>query len=307
MDLQPSEDQRLLLDAVRKLIARLEPDAYDGRRALYSSGHDAALAESGLLDTAGIEEYGPLPAAMLVEEIAKAPIILEVGASAMLRPQLFPGWPRPVAVLADDPKAAARFLPVAKSVLFLDGGEARIARLGDGDVEELPAFFTYPVGRLRDADACLARAEPLGDGAAARRLLRIAVAAEIAGALRGALDTVVEHVKSRYQFGRPLGSFQATQHRLASAASTIAAIRLLTLRAAALGTETDALTALGHAQENATAIVYDLHQFMGAMGLTLEHPLHRWSYRLKLLLSDLGGATAQFRALGAEVWEAGTA
>jgi hypothetical protein len=35
----------------------------------------------------------------------------------------------------------------------------------------------------------------------------------------------------------------------------------------------------------------------GAMGMTLEHPLHLWTYRLKLLLADLGGRGAQARAV----------
>ena len=42
---------------------------------------------------------------------------------------------------------------------------------------------------------------------------------------------------------------------------------------------------------------------MGAMGLTLEHPLHRWTYRVKLLRSDLGGAEMQFRAVADAAWD----
>jgi hypothetical protein len=33
------------------------------------------------------------------------------------------------------------------------------------------------------------------------------------------------------------------------------------------------------------------------MGITLEHPLHLWSYRLKRLTSELGGQTAQAQAI----------
>jgi hypothetical protein len=35
---------------------------------------------------------------------------------------------------------------------------------------------------------------------------------------------------------------------------------------------------------------------LGAMGMTLEHPLHLWTYRLKALLSELGGRGAQAQA-----------
>ncbi len=52
-----------------------------------------------------------------------------------------------------------------------------------------------------------------------------------------------------------------------------------------------------HAQESATRVVYDLHQFMGAMGMTLEFPLHLWTYRLKALLSELNGRGGQAQAV----------
>jgi hypothetical protein len=40
---------------------------------------------------------------------------------------------------------------------------------------------------------------------------------------------------------------------------------------------------------------------LGAMGMTLEHPLHLWTYRLKALLSDLGGRGEQAHAV-ADNW-----
>jgi alkylation response protein AidB-like acyl-CoA dehydrogenase len=101
---------------------------------------------------------------------------------------------------------------------------------------------------------------------------------------------VLEHVRERAQFGRPLGSFQGIQHRLAEDAVWIEGAQLLTLRAADSRDPADAALALGHLQSHATRIGYDLHQFMGAMGLTLEHPLHRWTYRARALRAEMGGA-----------------
>jgi hypothetical protein len=40
------------------------------------------------------------------------------------------------------------------------------------------------------------------------------------------------------------------------------------------------------------------------MGLTLEFPLHFWTYRLRALAGELGGASAQARATAAAVWGA---
>jgi alkylation response protein AidB-like acyl-CoA dehydrogenase len=69
------------------------------------------------------------------------------------------------------------------------------------------------------------------------------------------------------------------------------------LKAASTEDEGDAALAALHAQESATRIVYDLHQMLGAMGMTLEHPLHLWTYRIKALLSELGGRGGQAAAV----------
>ena len=62
----------------------------------------------------------------------------------------------------------------------------------------------------------------------------------------------------------------------------------------------DAALAASHAQESATRVAYDLHQMFGAMGMTLEHPLHLWTYRMKALLSELGGRGGQACAVAEE-------
>jgi len=77
-------------------------------------------------------------------------------------------------------------------------------------------------------------------------------------------------------------------------------VRWLMLKAAATGDAGDAALAALHAQDSATRIVYDLHQMLGAMGMTLEHPLHLWTYRIKALLSELGGRGGQARAVAGD-------
>jgi len=52
-----------------------------------------------------------------------------------------------------------------------------------------------------------------------------------------------------------------------------------------------------HAQESATRVIYDVHQMLAAMGMTLEHSLHLWTYRLKALLSEQGGRGGQALAV----------
>ena len=131
---------------------------------------------------------------------------------------------------------------------------------------------------------------------------RVALAAEAAGLLAAALDSTVAHVTDRQQFGRPLATFQALRHRLAEAQVRANGVRWLALKAAATLDPADAALAALHAQESARATVYDFHQFFGAMGVTLEHPLHLWTYRLKALISDLGGRGGQALAAADALW-----
>jgi hypothetical protein len=305
LNFQPTDVQVALLDALAKLLAQTKTEAVDGHRSFFSQGLDAALENSGLMDAAGMEEFGAIAGAMLVDEVCRLPAIAEVGASSLIRPLVCPEWPRPLAVIVGAIDRPTRFLREARSVLFIAESEARISRLRPGDAVAAAEFFAYPMARLTDPKACHARSEPVGELPEIRRLLQIAIACEIAGSLQGAHDCVTEHVKNRRQFGKSLGSFQTVQHRLAGGATRIVASRHLARRAADLGRPEDALLALGYAQDCATGILYDLHQFMGAMGLTLEHPLYRWSYRVKLLLSELGGSSRQLRELAAAVWNGG--
>jgi alkylation response protein AidB-like acyl-CoA dehydrogenase len=169
-------------------------------------------------------------------------------------------------------------------------------------VEPVETIFAYPYGRLTSTSGL--EQEVIGDVQALRRRWRIAIAAEAAGCMAAALAVVVDHVKTRHAFGRPLGSLQAIQHRLAMAGEVVESTRWLAFRAAWSDSETDAAVAATYAQSHMAQITYDLHQFSGAMGLTLEFPLHFWTYRLRALAGELGGASVQARALAAAAWPA---
>ena len=131
---------------------------------------------------------------------------------------------------------------------------------------------------------------------------RVALAAEAAGLLAAALQSTCTYVTDRQQFGRPLATFQALRHRLSEIQVRTNGVYWLAMKAAGTLDAGDAALAALHAQESARASVYDFHQFMGAMGLTLEHPLHLWTYRLKALIGELGGRGAQAIAAADSIW-----
>jgi hypothetical protein len=290
MDFNLNADQSAVLAAIDKLAQRFEakPTDFHGF-ALTDAVLERELEENQYFDIAGIPELGPVCAALAVERLARLPYTAEVALSMLVRPQLPGEWPRPLALVEQG--RPGRFVAGAGTILLLDGEELRILRPPAGAGEPLESLYAYPMGRLASG----ATAAPLAGAEAAnlRKWLRIALAAEVSGLLQGAVASAVEHLNVRKQFGRPLGTFQALRHRMAECAVLAGGVRWLALKAAWSGDDGDAALAALHAQDSATRVIYDVHQMLAAMGMTLEHPLHLWTYRLKALLSELGGRGGQ--------------
>jgi len=305
MNFEYTADQRALLDALERIAARHEaPQALGTTAFVPAPGLEADLEGAGLLDAAAVEELGAVAAVAVIMRLARLPQGMELVARTLLGPLHLSALTRwPCAVLWEGRGHAARFLPGARAVLCVRGGVVEAASVQADDVQPLDSPFGYPSGRLR-APELLPWQALHADAQVLRTTWRIGLAAELAGCLAAALDAVVQHVRDRRQFGRPLGSFQAVQHRLAEGAVCVEAMRWLALQAAHRGSAADAAAAAGYAQQAATPLIYDLHQFMGAMGLTLEHPLHRWTTRAKMLRADLGGHAVQYQALADATWGA---
>lgn len=303
MYFEPNEDMTALLSGLEQIAlgegTEWEPSG-DWRRQVWSHTLDRTLDENGYYDAGAEESLGAIAAAAMIWRLSRLSVNIEAAASAMLRPALGEDLPRPIAVMTDRRGGAVRFLPMAKAVLRIDDHGVHAALLSDGDVRELPTINAYPMGEIVNDALEWCRLD--ADAGRIRDLWRIAVAAELAGAMRGGLDAVIAHVKDREQFGRPLGAFQGVQHRLAMASARLEPAYWLTLKAAQELDSADAAIALGYTASISTQIVYDLHQFMGAMGLTLEHPLHRWTYRLRHLRSELGGASTNLQLAADRLW-----
>jgi len=295
MDLTLTADQRDLATALESLAAPFKERPIDHRGfALGADGLDQQLAAAEFFDLAQTPGLGPVAAALSVERLARLPYSAEVALSMLVRPHL-PGNPLPRPLALVEQGRPGRFVAHAKTLLIADGERLGIAAVTPADVGPLDTIFAYPMGKLtRAVDTSWLSA---GDAAEARKWLRVALAAEASGLMQAAIDSTVEHLSARKQFGRPLGTFQALRHRMAECAVLAGGVKLLTVKAASTAADGDAALAAFHAQESATRIVYDLHQMLGAMGMTLEHPLHLWTYRLKVLLSELGGRGAQAHAV----------
>jgi hypothetical protein len=296
MDLRLTSDQTALLTAIDGLSARFQEMPVDFRGfALVNDELAQQLTDGEFFDIATTPGLGPVGAALAVERLARLPYTAEVALSMLVRPHVLGGrLPRPFALVEHG--RPGRFVASAKTLLVPDGGMFGVALARPDAVQTVESIYAYPMAKVvRELET-----KPLSaqEASEVRTWLRVAIAAEAAGLIQGAIDSTVAHLSVRKQFGRPLGTFQALRHRLAECAVLAGGVKWLALKAASTGDAGDAALAAFHAQDSATRVGYDLHQMLGAMGMTLEHPLHLWTYRLKAVLSELGGRGGQANAVG---------
>jgi alkylation response protein AidB-like acyl-CoA dehydrogenase len=300
MDFDLSEDQHLLMTAVEGLLESYAalptgPHGY----ALYSDELQGELGDSGFLGIASEKGFGPLEAALLVEAVAASPNGVEVAASALVGP-LLDRCAGPVAIAWGSGRPV-RYLEEARTLCVIEGDSVVVGTPSADDIRPVRNVAAYPMAVLGSMPAN-AKALDAATAAAVRRRAVLGIAVEAAGLMRAALETTVQFVKDRQQFGQPLGHFQAIQHRLAECAQMVRAARSLALRAAYLDDDRNAAIACLYAQEAMRKVIYDCHQFSGAMGLTLEFPLHLWTFRLKVLQGEAGGRAAQGLLAARTVW-----
>jgi len=299
MDFRLTSDQQSLVEAIDRLATRFQHKATEFHGfALVGHELERELEEGGYFEIAQVPELGALTAAMAVDRLARVPFTAEIALSMLVRPHLASELPRPFAVAENG--RPGRFVAAAQTVIVIEGERIGIAQPAPDAVEAVESLFAYPMGRLKGkVDVELLSAS---EAATIRKWLRVAIAAEVSGLLQASIAATVEHLTLRKQFGRPLGTFQALRHRMAECAVLAGGVRWLALKAAGTGDDGDAALAASHAQESATRVVYEVHQMFGAMGMTLEHPLHLWTYRLKALLSELGGRGGQASAVAKYVF-----
>jgi alkylation response protein AidB-like acyl-CoA dehydrogenase len=133
--------------------------------------------------------------------------------------------------------------------------------------EPLPTMDeSRPLGRLSD---------PIGE--VPMDIACTALAAEQVGAMTRALEITVEYAKTRVQFGRPIGSFQALQHRMADLHVLVETSRSVYL--AAVAGATDPVVAKVHCSEAFQQVAAEMIQIHGGIGITWEHDAHRYFKR----------------------------
>jgi len=262
------------------------------------------LAELGWLGVSVAEDEGGIglgfvEEAILLEELGYAlypgPYLATVGFAL---PSLGPD--ERAAVASGETKWSAEirgFVPWLSSVdkvVDMDGNAQ------DARGEELPTVDpSRPLGRLERTNGA-----PL-PGARDVAHARAAMAAEAVGIAQRALELGIEHAKTREQFGKPIGVYQAVSHQLADTYTDVELARSLAYWAAWCVAEDDeqaaiaAAAAKAFATEAAVAACERSIQVLAGIGFTWEHPLHRL-YKRALWLEGLGTRPSELRAEVAE-------
>jgi hypothetical protein len=304
MDYELSPSQSELMSGLDSLLARYRDKRLGETYFEFDADLARELRESGFLSVSREEGYGPLEAALVVAEVAQLAQAIEIGTSALVAPRLGLEGDGCYAVI---PYAsihkAIRFLPIAHTLLIEHDDLAYVLPVDPANVASVKSVLAYPYGRLGTVPqiGTLRDLGP-GSGRTLRQWRRVALAIEAWGAAQSALTHTVAYVKERQVFGRTLGSFQAVQHRLALCAEQLCGARWLALKAAWSGEAGDAALAATHIQAAIPQLAWDFHQFNGAQSWPLANPLHFWTFRLRALQGEMGGADQQALAVAEAFW-----
>jgi len=126
-------------------------------------------------------------------------------------------------------------------------------------------------------------------------LAAVALAAEQVGGAQRCLDTAVEYAKTRIQFGRPIGSFQAIKHKCADMLLEVESSKSAAYYAGwAAAEDSDELPVVASLAKSYCSEAYfhaaaENIQIHGGIGFTWEHPAHLYFKRAKsseLLFGD---------------------
>lgn len=316
MDFSFTDEQQELRSQARSYLAERFPPERVAELADSEAGWDPSswdeLAELGWLGVSVPEEHGGaglgfVEEALLLEELGRAlypgPYFSTV---ALALPLL--GEEDTAEVVAGKVRWSASLdgslvpdLAIVDRVAVVENGDARAVEARGEPLDTTDA--TRRLGRLEAQDG-----EPLpGDVARLRPRVLAAAAVEALGIGERVLEFGIEHAKTREQFGKPIGTYQAVSHRLADSYVDTQLARSLAYWAAWCVAVDDpqapvaAAAAKAYAADAAVAACERTIQVLGGIGFTWEHALHRYYKRALQLQSFAGFGSAHRSAVAASL------
>lgn len=314
-----SPDQMLSRDALRELL-REYCSALQLRAAFASEdgrvpGLWGKLSELGVVGALAPETAGGLglsfeDLAILLEETGRAAVpdlVVETAAVAVPLLAALRGEPRADRLLEDVLAGRSAVAISFESRAVGARGAAALLQLHGDEIHLSPAasFETgvRSVDRTRwelrpaalTADTCCARGPDVAQlAAAAHDHAALGTAAELIGLGARMLELTIAHVKTRQQFGQPIGAFQAVKHQLVDAHVALEFARPLVYRAAHSIAHGDPLASVhvsmakASASDAALSCARKALQLHGAIGYSYECDLQLFMKRAWALAAAYG-------------------
>ena len=175
------------------------------------------------------------------------------------------------------------------------------------DVRRIPTLGQHAIGttEVTFTDVRVPRSAVLGEidkGWAicedTLRYERLCLSAARIGAARRAFDFALDYAKTRHQFGKPIGSFQVTQHKFADMKVMLDISQTMVRRYAWLmennqAERADAAVIKYYTAETYKSIADTCLQILGGYGYCMEYPMQRF-YR-DARLATIGGGTSEIQ------------
>jgi alkylation response protein AidB-like acyl-CoA dehydrogenase len=330
-----SEDQRLMQETVRELLAKECPhealaDAWETESGSVAGLWDqlAALGIFGLTtpESHGGLGLGALDLVLLLEECGRhavpepiadivaiaAPTLAEVGGPVAEEwlPRIAAGEARVAVGLEGNPVVAHA---ATADLLLLQHGD-ELHAVAPAAAKLVPQQSVDGGRRVFAVEWTPGEATRIAGGEQGRAVIEAAfdrgaaaAAAELLGLGRQLVDLTVEYAQGRVQFGQPIGAFQAVKHHLANAHTKLEFSRPPVYHAAYsiehrdARTPLDVSTAKALAGDAAHLCFRTALQCHGAIAYTYEYHAHMWMKRVLVLERQYGDAPFHRRRAAARL------
>ena len=304
MDFDLSKPQKLLKQSARDFLAReCKPERVRVAMATETADDRAlfsAAADQGWTALIIPEEYGGLglgvvDLAAVMEEMGRAcmpgPLFATIFASAVIvnagSEEQKRKWLEPIAA------GEMRATVVVDPEFVLDAGVADLILAFDGERVREVEGATITRRPSMDETRKLYSVEKIAPGFSPVTpvIAVIALCAEMVGGMQWVLDTTVDYAKTRQQFGRAIGSFQAVQHLCADMLLLTESARSAAYYAAWAQTPLAASIAKSYCSDAYREVCNKGIQVHGGIGFTWEHDLQLYYKRSKASETMFGDAT----------------
>ncbi|HVR38701.1 MAG TPA: acyl-CoA dehydrogenase family protein [Thermoanaerobaculia bacterium] len=317
MDFDLSKPQKMLKQSAREFLAReCKPERV--RAAIATDTADdrelfAAAAEQGwtaliIPETYGGLGLGSVDLAVVAEEMGRAcmpgPLFATIFASAAIMSagteEQKRRWLEPIAA------GEMRATVALGNEFVLDAGVADlILRFTSDGIEEIEnanpqrtpsmdetrKLYSWSVSAMPPLSVTRQRPKAAAWPPHSKDIAIVALCAEMVGGMQWVLDTTVEYAKTRQQFGRVIGSFQAVQHMCADMLLLTESARSATYNAAWSLKPLDVSIAKAYCSDAYREVCNRGIQVHGGIGFTWEHDLQLYFKRAKASETLFGDAT----------------